>query len=336
MRKRSKTGMAAMVMLLALSLPVSAGAAAPALTKEETFTVTEKSQKAYEKQISFPSEIKEDGTTYQLQDVKYKVLKETYQDLTRKEKDTTEEPKDTIEEDGQVFQLIRSEQEEKVEQEQAVTAYTDYEYAVDQAQVPKTKKATVQNDQTGGTEEVECQLTGVAQNGTKTVQGTMDLTFEEYDAAYYEWNGNYIKRNDQKPALEGLEQQLLDSVGSEGRITNISWNGDPYQDGNGTWCRNATAQVERKVPIYRATYAGVYQQKVTVYHCTYEGPDVTGKKTYEIQATAGYEEKKGSILPVVLAGVGILIGVIALILILYLLSRKKKEEKGTEEKTWNS
>ena len=65
-------------------------------------------------------------------------------------------------------------------------------------------------------------------------------------------------------------------------------------------------------------------------------PDVTGKKTYEIQATAGYEEKKGSILPVVLAGVGILIGVIALILILYLLSRKKKEEKGTEEKTWNS
>ena len=89
MRKRSKTGMAAMVMLLALSLPVSAGAAAPALTKEETFTVTEKSQKAYEKQISFPSEIKEDGTTYQLQDVKYKVLKETYQDLTRKEKDTS-------------------------------------------------------------------------------------------------------------------------------------------------------------------------------------------------------------------------------------------------------
>ena len=74
---------------------------------------------------------------------------------------------------------------------------------------------------------------------------------------------------------------------------------------------------------------------MTVYHCTYEGPDVTGKKTYEIQATATYEEKKASLLPVVLAGVGILIVVIAVILILYLLSRKKKE-KGTEEKTWNS
>lgn len=160
-----------------------------------------------------------------------------------------------------------------------------------------------------------------------------EATVTEVNAAggyieYYEWNGNYIPRNDEIPPLSGYEAQLLENAGAAAGsiITGYSWNGDAYLV-NGVLCRDAIANVQQPVQMYRAEYSGVIQiPKETVYKAIYETEDVDGAKEYTVKATAVYAEKK-TVLPYILTGAGILILIGAVIAILMMLSKKKKEEQ---------
>ena len=155
---------------------------------------------------------------------------------------------------------------------QTVTAYDDYDYVIAESDVPATKTVTETNRITGEPEEVICNLTGIHPAGMVMANNTMTVTFTNYDAAYYEWNGNYIPRNDEIPPLSGYEAQLLENAGAAAGsiITGYSWNGDAYLV-NGVLCRDAIANVQQPVQMYRAEYSGVIQiPKETVYKAIYE------------------------------------------------------------------
>ena len=142
---------------------------------------------------------------------------------------------------------------------QTVTAYDDYDYAVTEDDIPATKTVTETNQITGEQEEVICSFTGIHPVRIVMVNNAMTITFENYDAAYYEWNGNYIPRNDDIPQLAGYEDQLLASAGAaEGSvITGISWSGEPYE-ADGRLCRDAPQQWEQQIQVYRANYQKDY------------------------------------------------------------------------------
>lgn len=316
---------------LLMTFPLHVFAAGSDLTKEVTLTVKNEADSRELAEKELPEKLKENGKNYQRSKIEYTVVETKYLNKKEKEMELKREPKQTFKEGETVYTLKKSEKIEKSIAEgdvQTVTAYDDYDYAVTEANVPPTKTVMETNQITGEPEEVLCSFTGIHPAGTVMVNNTMTVTFENYDAAYYEWNGNYIPRNDDIPPLSGYETQLLENAGAANGsvITGYRWSGDAYLV-NGILCRDAVADVQQPVQMYRAEYSGVIQvPKETVYKVVYETEDVDGAKEYTVKATAVYAEKK-TVLPYILTGAGILILIGTVIAILMMLSKKKKEEQ---------
>lgn len=336
MRHKAVAGFIFLFLLTSLfPLPVSA-AGKDAVTKEQVFVTDYKEEAAYKKQTEFQKKIKEKGKSFELQDITYEVLETRYLDKKEKVVKSKSELKDTFTEDGQVYQLIKSEKSEEVktpEQEQSVTAYDEYDHEVSSLEIPDTKVVETINTATGKSETVTCSFTGIIPNGTVTVANQMTITFQDYDAVYYEYQGSLIPKNEEVPALAGYEDQLLAGVGAApgSIITGITWAGEPYPSADGILCRDATAEVQQVVQQYRANYQGVIrtpEEKSTVYTGTYETPDKTGRVEYKVQAVAVY--KKISLLPYVLTGAGLLLLLGAIVSILIIIAKKRgKKEHGT-------
>lgn len=337
-------------LLMILGTPLSSYAADAPLTKELQISGSSESDYKDQAQQAFDDELTTDGKDYKLDDISYEVISTKYLDtkvltvnLDGLEDGSEPQPDETIVQDGITYMLDPSStvKEENVIREagtQQVNAYDDYDYSVSADSVPATKSVPVQNQLTGEMQDVVCQLSGVSVHGTKTIDNTMSLTFSNYDAAYYSFGDAYIPRNDDQPAIAGYEDQLLASVGAAdgSKITSISWDGDPYTGEDGILYRNATANVQQQVQVYRANYSGVIntpEEKSTTYTVTYTAPDPDGAVEYTVQATASYTEvkQKQSIVPyIIAAGVGILILAIFIVLILYLLRKKRKTAKDNE------
>lgn len=318
--------------------PLQVYASDSKITQQQTFTTTKNSEEEFAEYINFDKKLKLDGKTYELEGISYEVLSEKHLDKREKvvDSDVIEEgqaysPPKTIKEDGLTYTLLDTKTERKTIEEsfvQTVTTWDDYDYAVTATQVPATKVMTAVNERTGQQVEVTCSLTGIRNEGTTTSNNEMAITYENYDAAYYEWNGNLIPRNDERPALSGYEEQLLEAVnaGEGSRITGLSWSGEPYQNAEGVLCREAVATVQQIIPVYRANYRGTIVQeekKGLVYKSTYSADDPEGQMEYEVQATAAYTQNV--VLPYILVGIGIFITLAVFVAVLMILSKKKKE-----------
>lgn len=234
---------------LLMAFPLQVFAAGSDLTKEITLTVKNEADSRELAEKEFQETWKEGGKTYERSEITYKLVETKYLDKKEKEMELKSEPEQTFTEGKTVYTLKKTEKVEKTIAEgdvQTVTAYDDYDYAVTEDDIPATKTVTETNQITGEQEEVICSFTGIHPVGIVMVNNAMTITFENYDAAYYEWNGNYIPRNDDIPQLAGYEDQLLASAGAaEGSvITGISWSGEPYE-ADGILCRDATATVEQ-------------------------------------------------------------------------------------------
>ena len=98
---------------------------------------------------------------------------------------------------------------------------------------------------------------------------------------------------------------------------------------NGVLCRDAIANVQQPVQMYRAEYSGVIQiPKETVYKATYETEDVDGAKEYTVKATATYSLQSNNT-PYILAGIGIFLLLVLIVMIIFVISKKKKENGAT-------
>ena len=315
-----------------LSSPLQVFAAGKPLTKSVTIVADSKEYKK-EAEKSFQKKITENGKSYELVDIAYNIVDQEYTETLTKTVEMQSEPHLTMEEGGITYALVSKNTKETVRQPaatQTVTGWDEYDHAVTAANVPATKVVHAKNDVTGEMEDVTCSLTGITQTGTKTVTNTMSLTFSDYDASYYEWNGHLTPRNDSTPALSGYEAELLSSVGatSGSRITSINWVGSPYTGSDGVVYRDATANVEQQIQVYRANYSGAIttpEEKEVIYTATYSAPDQDGAVEYKVVATATYNPVT-SIIPMVVTGVGILIFILLVVAVLYILRKRKKEK----------
>lgn len=343
---KSKKGMKVRISFLLIcammTFPVTVHAADREVMKEKIITAQEETEEAYIKAADFPEEIKEEGKTYLLGDLDFEILKKTY--LDKKEKivespemanDTPYEPQLEIEEGGIKYVLTGTEKEERILQEADsvyVTAYEDYDYEVSAYSVPATKTVSAYNEVSGREESVVCYLKDIQGMGTRTVGNTISITFSEYDASWYEWNGHLLPRNDEIPAFAGYEAELLASVGAEAgsSITGLAWTGEPYTDASGVLCRDAVAEIQQIIPIYRANYEGTYkieERKMAKYKSTYEGDDPDGRISCEVKVTAKYVRKQMPVMAYVFTGVGIVILLGAVVGVLMIFAKRRKEKE---------
>lgn len=322
---------AALTLSFLLMIPLQVSAAGMNLTKESTFLASSEEEAEKQAEEKFEQYIEEEGKKYELTNIEYELIETKYLDKKEKNLELKEEPKKTMTEGGVEYTLKSSEKIENVIEEsteQTVTAYDDYDYAVTAADVPVTKTVNAVNNITGAEEQVVCSFTGISDAGITTVDNIMTITFSDYDAAYYEWNGTYIPRNDAVPPLAGYEDSLLASVGAaEGStVTGYYWSSDPYTV-DGVMYRDAAATVQQQVQMYRANYVGKIltpEKKETVYKAVYETHDTEGDKELTVKATATYAEVESQI-PYIIAGIGLFLLLILIVVIVYVISKKRKK-----------
>lgn len=307
--------------------------AAGELTKELMITASSEQDYKEQAESAFAVEIEESGQKYERTEIRYEVIDTKYLDKKEKVIEVAN-PAETITEGGVEYILV--EFKAPAEIEQRVSAYDDYDHPVTAADVPTTKDTTVTDEATGEQKTVTCSLTGVSPAGTATVDNVMTLTFGNYDAAYYEWNGSYLPHNDQTPPISGYEDQLLSQAGaaSGSVITSCSWSGQPYSV-DGVMYRDAVANVRQPVQMYRANYEGLLttQDPDAPGIATYSGDDPDGRVELTVTATATYLPIQISYAPYILAGAGILVLAALVVIILMTTAKKKnKEEKILKER----
>lgn len=322
-------------LLLAFVFPLQVTAAGEPLIKEMTIKAASEAEYKELAEAEFAQQITENGKDYTLDHIDYEITDTQYLDKKEKVIDVTGEPEQTLTEQGVVYTLENAEKQEQDEAEpQIVTAYDDYDHPVSESDVPGTKDVTATNSETGEEETVTCSLTGIEPAGITTVDTVMTITFSNYDASYYSWNGTYIARNDQTPPLAGYEDELLAYCNAEAgsEITGYYWAGDPYTS-NGVLCRDAAANVRQNVQMYRANYQGeiAAPEQDPVYTATYTAPDPDGAVQLTVQATAEYVQDATPIFNYVITAVIIILILALLFLLVYLFikHRHNKEQKET-------
>lgn len=305
---------------------------------EKTITFTTKDTKR-DANHNFDAIIQKDGKTYELQNVDYDLLnsKEYTKEFTKTVESDILSPEQSYTPDSEIveneitYQLTKTDKKEIILEESApkvVSSYTDYSYAVSEADVPATKNITTTDDRSGKTQTVTCNLVGISKLPAEYKDSYIDIVYESYDADSFIWGDSIIPKNEQTPDLN--PEQLLASVGASPdtcQIERIYWTGQPYTDDAGILCRNARADVRQTVNYYRASYSGSInqaEQKGVQYISTYTGEIVTDMD-YQIKATAHYKEQSFNT-DLVVAGIGFLILTIFIVVLLFLISKRKKEK----------
>lgn len=286
----------------------------------------------------YDEKIIENNNFYKLKNVQYEVLDKSQVIIDRSvvsdlmlETDEYDPPEE-IKEDGLIYRLVDVKQIDSETLDQEVSGFDDYEKKISEEDVPQTKTLKIEDLRTGEEMEVECPLSGIeVLDGGTLIQDSIDITFEDYSLGVFEWNGTYVRSDDEYP-LKGYEKDLLKSVGlspSIYSVRSITWSGEPYTDENGVNCRDAVAEIQHYGYLYRANYSS--HIKYVKYEASYENAE-NDNFNYVIKATAVYEKVVPVTQAVFYAGIGILIFCILLVLIMYLVSRNKKEDGKSSEK----
>lgn len=346
-RYRVKCLAVLMAVFLSFMLPgeAQASSSGSTITKEVEYLSKEKAQKA---DAWFQEKIIEDGKTWSLQGIDYEIVREepvmisetvteTVKSRVIKEGETYL-PEETITKDGITYNLSETTESEKVIEKgyvQNVTGYFDYHSLREAQAAPAVKMVTAEDRQTGETVTLRCGYEGITRRADTWEDTHIDITFVSYDADTFLWNKVTVLKNKKNP-LEGYEKELLESVGGNSkdyRIQNVHWSGKAYKNANGILCRNARAEVRKRIRHYRVNYRGertAEDTKGTVYTSVYTGLKETdnGERTYTIKAVATYE--KQTEIPVMGITLGILLFLLVVIGIIFILKKKQSPEDKTE------
>lgn len=321
---------------LSATLPSFANASAGPVTDTVTYNADSPDQK-----YDFEETIEKDGKKYKLSDVEIEVVSE--EKITEETEVTHVETSEevppgsdqgfpqTLQLDGVTYQLSGVKESETDTYTQTVTSYTDYDYDITPSAVPQTKTVTVKNEKTGQSESVVCSLAGVTQTGTKWADSYIDIQFSGYDSTAISWQGILMANDTTADPLVGYEAQLLASVGlnsQNGKVIDTYWISGAYKK-DGVVYRDARADIDKLIPVYRASYTGQIITELVNQEAVYTGQATveTDEMEYTLEATATYEieETNDHTMQYVLASVIFII--ILIVFILFVLS-KKKEIKG--------
>ncbi|MCM1244612.1 MAG: hypothetical protein NC293_03100 [Roseburia sp.] len=344
MRRYIVKALAVMAAVVFFLLPHGAAYAASdgsTMTKEVEYQGEEKDKKADD---YFPEKIVEDGSTWNLQGIRYETVTEkpvmVSEPVTEIVKSgvvnagETYIPEETVTKDGITYQLSQTTENEVVTEEgytQKVSGYSEYNSLAEAQSAPETKMVTATDRRTGKNITMKCSYDGITKRADTWEDTYIDITFVSYDADTFLWNKVTVPKNTKNP-LKGYEKELLESVGGNRknyRIRNVSWNGKAYKNAKGVLCRKARAQVRKKVSHYRVNYSGkrkVEEVKGTVYTSVYTGLKETdsGKRNYTIRAVATYEKQKR--IPAAGITIGILLFLLIVVGIIFILKKQKAEK----------
>ena len=260
----------------------------------------------------FDDTTQKNGKTYYLKNVSYKVLsadnlqttepviqKINYSNLYEKNVEPPESltvPKGDQEievklTDFQYTETVITDRKE------LVTAYTDYDYKTEMPEPTEVKNVIYHDEASKQDIPATLKLKELKEVDSWKWRDDVEIpiTFSLYDAEYYVLGDNLIPYNEDKPALEGYEDELLTELNldtNKYRITSVEWDGEPYTVGEVRY-RKAIAHGER----YAANYVAVYEDVVALpdvdgYNAVAEYrseiPELTGETEYTVQATATY------------------------------------------------
>lgn len=338
-----KTKLLALLLVISVfSTSISAGASSGSSVKKgkiytDTTTILTKNKN---EKVSFDKEITRDGKTFILKDVKYDILDKTpeKEEVTHNEEKLVTNgedftPPNEITKDNILYKLSTIEDVPAEPYIQPVEAHTDYEKAVSKNTVPAEKTVSVQNLKTGKSESVVCKLNDVSKVGEKWVNSHIDFTFKNYDSYVFEWQGVTIKNENTPNPLENHKTQLLKSVGltpDDATIHNTYWTSEAYVK-DGILCRDARADIRRKVPVYRANYTGAINTEMTTKKIEYKGSiNSNSDFNYKIKATATYEKDMNTFYMTV--GIGIILFIVLIVLVLFVISKEKNLKEKTKER----
>lgn len=343
--------MMAIMVISLFSFPVFAASETPTengdLIKTEQFTTT----KTEDFQYDFEENIKENGKKYKLKSISYDVLSSepiqreeqvihTVDYKNRYSKDV--QPAETLEitKDGKPLTVTFSDLSYTpttiTNRSETVSAYTDFSYKTVTPQPNQTKTITYYDNASGKniTATLPLKELKLVDDWAWRDDVTIPIEFSLYDAEYYALGDKLVPYNDEKPALQGYENDLLAVLNldtNKYKITNITWDGEPYYVGEVRY-RKAIATGER----YAANYVAVYESKVELPNvpgynavATYTNTvDVnSGEREYTVQATAVYE--RDYTVATVVAGVflGLLFIALFVVLVLFIFTKKQKKEQ---------
>lgn len=311
------------------------------MTKKVEYRGEEKDQKADD---YFQKKIVEDGSTWNLQGIRYEIVREdpvmVSEPVTKTVKSgvikdgETYTPEETVTKDGITYQLSDTTEQEEVAEKgytQKVTGYSEYDSLEKAQSAPGTKMVTATDRRTGEDIRVRCSYDGITKRAGTWEDTYIDITFVSYDADTFLWNQVTVPKNKKNP-LKGYEKELMESVGGNEKnyqIQNVHWSGKAYKNAKGVLCRNARAEVRKRTNHYRVNYSGkrtVEDVKGTVYTSVYTGLKETdsGKRNYTIRAVATYEKQKE--IPVMGITFGILLFLLIVVGIIFILKRKQRPE----------
>lgn len=270
-------------------------------------------------------------------------------------------------EDGIKYQLTEWELEEKAGEETRVPMEKQVRYlGLEDGEVipetinaktpfpqPNLPEATITESQLReNQEETPVQLSGsLHKTEIQTINEQwkddlyLPVTFYSYGADEFQLE-NIIISAEADHLLEETAKKgslILDSLGLSDQayhITSMVWSGEPFTDEDGQLCRNAIALGERLLKDVEVVYKGeVILKEPDHYelHAVYQAQEVNEESAEELTTQAEPElpisaSKKGPfwylirtgfVITVAIGIIGILIGII----LLFIMKRRKKEEK---------
>lgn len=291
------------------------------LIKEYEFTTKDTSSIAYEAD----EKIKEDGKTYKLVSTDYEIIKDNKVAVTKtvktNDKAVFDETVEYILPSGETIILKAKSNIEWRDNVNRVIKTQEYK---SESNIPQIIKSTRKNAE-GETITIELERSSIdKKQRVESFSAPAVFTAPYLETTKYSFNGEIVTITGE-PKWSGYESDVkvyLGINGNEYNITGGSWNGEAVYDGE-KYTRKAIYTGTKTVPLYVATFtetdatAELYEADIT-----YEGID--GEAT--VKAICTYEEHGLSTAAKAIVGVLLLAGLI--VLILYILSRRKNKEES--------
>ena len=298
------------------------------MTKEYKFTsdtdvITDLSYDA-------PEKIKEDGKTYKLKDIEYKVIGES-KPLTEKKKVITRSKDDfdkklIVKRDGKEVTLKAD--TDAIEWETSDTLKTTKSQEYKEGDVIPQSISSTKVDSEGNTVDITLNLKGTVKS-TKKENFSTPAHFYSYtkDTRVYTFHGKKITVNENSPTWDGYKNDVAKALGLNGNeytITGGSWT-NVKKDGD-QYVRTATYTGTRTMHIVTANYEETEATAGKEYSANVTYVEADFEPEYTVNAIASYKQCLSTAVKVAL-GAGLALMLLAAVMILWTIAKKRKNEE---------